>query len=73
MDVINTWHRVKDVYMVSLTMYGSINGFGVEEMKMLLVLHRSLVLDEMTERERRDWAEPNVVFLRRGDLEAMCE
>lgn len=73
MDVIKTWHRVKDVYMVSPTMNGPINGFTVEEMRMWLTLHRRLVLDEMTEREKREWTAPSVVFLREEDLEEMTE
>jgi hypothetical protein len=73
MDVIKTWHRVKDLYMVSPTMNGPINGFPVEEMKMLLALHRRLVLDEMTEREKREWMIPSVVFLREEDLEEITD
>jgi hypothetical protein len=73
MDVIKCWHRTKDIYMISPTTNGPINGFGVDEMKMLLTLHRRLVLDEMTEREKREWEAPNVLFLRVEDLEAMCE
>jgi hypothetical protein len=72
-DVIKTWHRVKDVYMVSPTMNGPINGFRVEEMRMWLTLHQRLVLDEMTEREKSEWTAPSVVFLRKEDLEEMAE
>ncbi|KAE9376070.1 hypothetical protein N431DRAFT_502854 [Stipitochalara longipes BDJ] len=71
MDVIKTWHRVKHIYMVSPAENGPINGFGVDEMKTLLRLHRRLVLDEMTEREKRTWAVPSVFFLREEDLEEM--
>jgi hypothetical protein len=73
MDVIKVWHRTRDIYMVSPTMNGPINGFGVDEMKMWLVLHRRLVLDEMTEREKREWEAPSVFFLREEDLETMFE
>jgi hypothetical protein len=73
MDVIKCWHRTREMYMVSPTTNGPINGFGVGEMKMLLTLHRRLVLDEMTEREKREWEAPNVLFLRVEDLEAICE
>ena len=70
---LKTWHQVKDLYMVSPTMNGPINGFPVEEMKMLLALHRRLVLDEMTEREKREWMIPSVVFLREEDLEEITD
>jgi hypothetical protein len=73
MDVIRVWHRTKDIYMVSHTMNGPINGFGVDEMKIWLTLHRRLVLDEMTEREMEEWEAPNVLFLREEDLEAITE
>jgi hypothetical protein len=73
MDVIKCWHRPKDIYMVSPTTNGPINGFGVDEMKMLLTLHRRLVFDEMTEREKMEWDAPNVLFLREEDLVATCE
>jgi hypothetical protein len=72
MDVIKVWHRTRDVYMIS-PMEGPINGFGVDEMKVWLVLHRGLVLDEMTEQEKREWEAPSVFFLREDDLEAMFE
>ncbi|PMD22479.1 hypothetical protein NA56DRAFT_718313 [Hyaloscypha hepaticicola] len=71
MDVIKVWHRTRDIYMVSPTMNGPINGFGVDEMKMWLTLHRRLVLDEMTEREKGEWEAPSVFFLREEDLETM--
>ena len=57
--------------MVSPTENGPINGFGVEEMKDLLTLHRRLVLDKMTVRERITWTVSNVFFLREEDLEEM--
>ncbi len=59
--------------MVSPAMNGPINGFGVDEMKMWLTLHRRLVLNEMTEREKREWEAPSVFFLREEDLEMMFE
>ena len=57
--------------MVSPTQNGPINGFEVDEMKMLLTLHRRLVLNRMTVRERITWTVPSVYFLREEDLEEM--
>jgi hypothetical protein len=69
MNVIKTWHRVKEIYMVSPAENGPINGFGVGEMKMWLTLHRRLVLDVMMGRQQRTWTAPSVFFLREEDLE----
>ena len=57
--------------MVSPAENGPINGFGVDEMEMFLTLHRRLVLERMTVRERITWTVPNVFFLREEDLEEM--
>jgi hypothetical protein len=73
MDVVKTWYRVKDLYPASPTINGPINGFPVEEMKILLALHRRLVLAEMAEREKREWMVPSVVFLREEDLEEITD
>ncbi|PMD45684.1 hypothetical protein L207DRAFT_578590 [Hyaloscypha variabilis F] len=71
MNVIKTWHRVKEIYMVSPAENGPINGFGVGEMKMWLTLHRRLVLDVMMGRQQSTWTALSVFFLREEDLEEM--
>jgi hypothetical protein len=73
MDVIKTWHRVQQVYMVSDAATGPIKGFSTEEFKDLLQLHRGIVAAYMTDREREEWMAPNTWFLREGDLEAVTE